>query len=82
MVNTPKNYIRLDNSERHPRKDAKEVGLADPNETLTVSIRVRRRSDAPPLPDPMQIASTPIGERHILSREDFAAQFGASQSDS
>jgi hypothetical protein len=76
MPQIPADYRPLEASERKPRPGAKRTGSADPNQILTVSIRVRRRSDAPPLPIP-----TTARRRQHLSREDFAARYGASQDD-
>src|SRR5271165_1355264 len=81
MSKIPANYRALEASERKPRSGAKRTGAADPNEVFTVSVRVRRRSDAPPLPDLANLAATPIGEKQFLSREDFAAHYGAAQAD-
>jgi hypothetical protein len=78
MAKIPKGYRRIENSQRVPAHGAKRTGPADLNETLSVTVRVRRRTDAPPLPDPARIASTPVGERTFLSREDFAEHYGAS----
>ncbi|HEY3836565.1 MAG TPA: S53 family peptidase, partial [Bryobacteraceae bacterium] len=69
-------YRPLEGSERKPRLGAKRTGSADPDEILTVSVRIRRRSDAPQLPIP-----TTARRRRHLSREDFAARYGASQDD-
>jgi kumamolisin len=81
MKAIPSGYKRIESSRRAPRPGAKMVGPADPNETLTVSVRVRRRPDAPALPDPASLAAAPVGERPLLSREDFAEHYGAAQSD-
>jgi len=81
MPQIPSNYRALVGSERKARSGAIRTGAADPNEIFTVSVRVRRRTDAPPLPDLANLAATPIGERHYLSREDFAAHYGAAQAD-
>jgi hypothetical protein len=77
----PTNYRALEGSERKLRVGAKRTGTTDPNEIFTVSVRVRRRSDAPPLPDLTDLAATPRGEKQYLSREDFAAHYGAAQVD-
>lgn len=66
----------LKKTTRRPRHGAQKVGPSDPNETLTVTVRLRRRPDAPPLPDP----SAP-GPRKIISHADFAASYGAAQAD-
>ena len=77
----PKNYIKVGGSERSPRKGATLVGPADPNEPLSLSIRVRRKPGSPPVPDMEYWSKTPPGERKFISREDFAAQYGAAQED-
>jgi hypothetical protein len=81
MPEIPEAYRRLEKSERHAAPSARRVGPANPAETLTVSIRVRRRPDAPPLPDPAVLAATPLGQRQYLSREEFAARYGADPKD-
>jgi kumamolisin len=77
MAQIPKGYQRLEKSERLPRPGAHRVAPADPKETLSVTIRVRRRQDAPPLPDP----SKAVGQRKVLSHEAFAAHYGAAKDD-
>lgn len=81
MPDNPQQYRPLGKSERHAAAGAQRIGPANPDDTLTVSIRVRRRPDAPPLPDPAAIAATPIGQRHYLSREEFAQTYGADPMD-
>jgi kumamolisin len=66
----------LKKSVRRPRHGAHKVAPSDPKETLTVTVRVRRRPGAPALPDPS--AASP---RKIISAVDFAATYGAQQSD-
>ena len=81
MPQVPATHRALEASQRKPRAGAKRTAAADPNEVFTVSIRVRRRADAPALPDTANLAATPHGEKQYLSREDFAAKFGAAPSD-
>jgi kumamolisin len=77
MNQIPKGYQRLEKSVRSPRHGAQRVSAADPKETLSVTIRVRRRKDAPALADPSK-----AGKAHkVLSHEAFASQYGAAQSD-
>jgi kumamolisin len=57
------------------------VGVADPKETRSVSICVRRRPDAPPVPDQTLWAKTPPGKRKYLSRRECAAKYGAAPAD-
>jgi kumamolisin len=80
MSAIPADYQRLEASERKAVRGARIVGPADPKEVLSVSIRVRRRPDAPALPDATQLAA-PAGARKFVSREDFAARYGAAQED-
>jgi hypothetical protein len=47
----PKNYVRLDGSERRHGPSARLLGPAKIDETLTVTIVMRRRPDGPPVPD-------------------------------
>ena len=75
MANPPTDYVALPNSERNVRAGATLRGPADPNETLTVSVRVRRRPDGPPLPE------VPEPGQRGLSRGEFADRYGASVED-
>ena len=74
MADVPGGYVVLEKSARHARSGAKLKGAADPHEELTVSVRVRRRPGAPPLPD-----VTHGGRR--LTREQFAETYGAAEND-
>lgn len=80
-MKVPPNHIEVAGTERKVRVGAKRTAAADPKEELTVSIRVRRRPEAPPLPDLGDLAATPRGEKRYLSREDFATHYGASPAD-
>ena len=77
----PANYRRLEGSERRPAPGATLLGPADPNETFSVTISVRRRPDAPPVHDVDYWTKTPPGQRKFLSHEEFAAKYGADQAD-
>ncbi|HTD34213.1 MAG TPA: protease pro-enzyme activation domain-containing protein [Candidatus Elarobacter sp.] len=79
-MDTPLTLKSLSRSERHRAKDAQLVGPAAPTETVSVTVRVRRRPGAPPLPDPTHMAAT-SEKRSSISREQFAQQYGASQDD-
>lgn len=57
------------------------LGVADPDQRLSVSIIVRRRSDGPPYPDLKKLAAIPPALRNHLSREEFAARYGAEPAD-
>ena len=80
MAQIPSHYKPIKGTERLPAHGARKVGPADASELLTVSIRVRRRTDAPPLPSLKDWAESP-GTQSRLSRADFGARFGASEDD-
>ena len=68
-------------SERFVLPGAREVGPADPDQRLEVTVYVRRDPGAPELPDPEEIgAQAPHPGRH-LSREDFTTAYRASDDD-
>jgi len=71
----------LAKTERRAARGARRIGPADPQETLSVSIRVRRRQDAPALPDAQQAGASRPWSGPILSREEFARTYGADPSD-
>ena len=81
MANTPSNYSPLNMSVRHAVRGARRIGAADAHETLSVSIRVRRRADAPALPNSQQTGPSTALRAPALSREEFAARFGADPAD-
>ncbi|HTY53191.1 MAG TPA: S53 family peptidase [Methanomicrobiales archaeon] len=80
-MNVPKSYKRVEGSERTTPPEARAVGPADPEELITVSIRLRRRLDAPLMPDAATVASSQFGDQVYVSREQFTQQFGASPED-
>ncbi len=77
----PKNYVRLDGSERRPGPSARLLGPAKNDETMTVTIVSRRRPDGPRVPDHSYYRDTPPAERPRLSSEEFARKYGADQAD-
>jgi kumamolisin len=80
-MNIPTHYRRLEGSERRPAIGARLLGPANPAETLSVILCVRRRADAPPLPDLGYWTATPPARRTFLSRQEFASRYGAAQDD-
>src|SRR5271170_1168680 len=70
----------LEGSEKRLSEQARDLGPADPNERLEVSVLVRRRQS-----DQLRVRAERLrrGDRsgHHMSREDFANQFGADQAD-
>jgi len=78
--NIPAGYRRLDSSERAAAPRARRVGPADPAEVVSISVRVRRRPDAPELPDFAGLTPGP-GRPLTLSRAEFAERYGAADGD-
>ena len=74
MGELPAGYLPVEGSDRRPFPGAERLGPADPRQRVTVSVRLRRRPDAPPLPRPRR------GTGH-LSRERFTAVYGADPAD-
>jgi len=60
---------------------ARAVGKADRNETLKVTLCLRRRPDQPPPPDHGYWMATPPHKRKFLSPQEFAAKHGALPAD-
>jgi kumamolisin len=81
MAGAPTGYRPLAGSERKARKGTTRKAAADPEETVVVSIYVRQRTGAPPLPTQDDFAATRLGKRELLSRAELAARQGASPED-
>jgi hypothetical protein len=64
----PQGYVQLAGSERRHRAVARRTGHADPEETFTVPVRVRRRPGAPVVPDHAHWMATPPGRRKSIPR--------------
>ena|ERR1700730_5072552 len=79
-MSTPKNPLQnplpLAGSERAPLPGAREVGPANPNEKVDVTIRLRSRAGKKPIVS-ADAFTKPIEKRTILSRKDFEQQHGA-----
>src|SRR5271167_4606483 len=75
-MSTPKNTLPVAGSERAPMEGAKEIGPANPNETVDVTIRLRSRTGKKPIVNADEFKK-PIAKRTILSRKEFEQQHGA-----
>ncbi len=80
MAKIPPHYRPVKGTERTPVRGARKIGPADPNEVLTVSVRLRRRMDAPPVPTLKDWAGSAVTPARV-SRQEFAAKYGASEAD-
>jgi kumamolisin len=75
-MSTPKKVVPLAGSERAPLEGAREVGPANPNEVVDVTIRLRSRAGKKPIVSADEYTK-PIAERTILSRKEFEQRHGA-----
>jgi len=71
-------HVPLEGSERQPLADARKIGPVPSDQTVRVTVTVRRRAE---LPSPEELGATPLAERHVLSRAEFAEQYGADPAD-
>jgi kumamolisin len=72
---TPKK-LAIAGSERAPLEGAREIGPANPNEKLDVTIRLRSRAGKKPIVN-ADAFTKPIAKRTILSRKEFEQSHGA-----
>jgi len=77
----PENYQPLAGSESRPSPKARFLGSADPTETFSITIVLRRRLDGPPMPDPSAVAHIPPSQRRRLPEDEYAAKYGAAPED-
>jgi len=81
MAHVSRTQRRVEGSARSAVAGARRTRSADPTEIVSVSIRLRRRAGAPPLPSSAELLKQPLGDRKHLSREQFASQYGADPAD-
>jgi kumamolisin len=75
-MSTPKKTLPIAGSERAPMVGAQEIGPANPNETVDVTIRLRSRAGKKPIVS-ADAYTKPIEDRTILSRKEFEQRHGA-----
>jgi kumamolisin len=75
-MSTPKKSFQLAGSERAPLAGAREIGPANPNETVDVTIRLRSRAGRKPIVDANEFKK-PVAARKIFSRKEFEQLHGA-----
>jgi kumamolisin len=81
MTSPGKGRVVLRGSQKAPVPGARPAGRIDPDERFEVTVRVRPRQSLARSGDLKDLASIPPKERHPLTREEFAARFGASPED-
>ncbi len=72
----PMSYVPLAGSERYKFEGSQAIGLADLNEWLEVAVKIRRKTALPDL----EKLGLPGGPQAV-TREEFAAKYGASDDD-
>lgn len=75
-MSTPKKHFAVAGSERAPLAGAREIGPANPNEKVDVTIRLRSRAGKKPIVSADEFTK-PIDKRTVLSRKDFEQSHGA-----
>ena len=80
MAQIPAGHRRVERTQRQPVPGTTRTRPADPAEVVSVTISLRRRSGAPPLPF-ADILKQPPGQRKYISREEFAERYGADPAD-
>ena len=75
-MSAPKTQLPLAGSERAPMEGAREIGPANPNEMVDVTIRLRSRTGKKPIVNADEFTK-PVETRAILSRTEFERQHGA-----
>ena len=77
----PPGYDRLPGSERAAASDARRVGPAPADETVKLTVVLRRRPDGPAVPDDRHYLATPPSARRRLSADEFAQRYGYDEGD-
>ncbi len=76
------NKIPLPGSERQPLANASQIGPADPNATIDVTVMVRRNpQSAAKFPKLDTLGQNSLATRQHVTRENFAATYGATPND-
>ncbi|HEX4214988.1 MAG TPA: S53 family peptidase [Candidatus Dormibacteraeota bacterium] len=73
--------VDLAGSHRSPLPGASAAGAVEPDEEISVTVLLRRRLDGGDPPDPAELGQRSLAGRQHLSREDFAARYGADGGD-
>jgi kumamolisin len=74
----PNNHLAVAGSERAPMAGAREIGPANPEEVVEVTIRLRSRQGKQPAVSAEEFRK-PVRSRKLLTREEFTQAHGAEQ---
>ena len=69
----PQSRVTLNGSSKSPLPSGQDLGPADPNQSLEVTLLLRRHRS----PDPANFASNSLHQRRYLTRAEFARSHGA-----
>jgi len=75
------NRVEIQGSARAALPSGQDVGPADPNQQIEVSVFLRRGSRASQFSSAAKMSAQPLRKRKYLSREEFASTHGASAKD-
>lgn len=75
------NRVALPGSERSARSGSRVVGAPDPNEHIRISVLLRPRNTMQNLASAKELTATSPHQRKYMSREQFAAEYGANPDD-
>ncbi|MGC9952255.1 MAG: S53 family peptidase [Bryobacteraceae bacterium] len=75
------NHVALSGSERSARRGARAVGAPDPNEQIKITVLLRPRQTMQNLASAKELTATSPHQRKYMSREQFAANYGANTDD-
>ncbi|MGA3073882.1 MAG: S53 family peptidase [Bryobacteraceae bacterium] len=75
------NRVALPGSERSARSGSRVVGAPDPNEHIRISVLLRPRNTMQNLTSAKELTATSPHQRKYMSREQFAAEYGANPDD-
>jgi len=78
---TRQDRVSLKGSARAAMPGGQDVGPADPNQRIEVTVLLRRGSQAGEFPSAAEVGARLPRERKYLTREEFARQHGASAAD-
>ena len=76
-----KNRVALPGSERSARRGSRAVGAPDPNEQIKITVLLRPRKTMQNLASAKELTATLPHQRMYMSREQFAANYGANPED-
>lgn len=74
-------FSELETSRRAPLQGARALGPAYSNEDIAVTLLLRRRSPSDAFATALAHATQPLSHRRIISREEFAREYGAREDD-